>query len=219
MRATGSHELELNEVFVPSEAVILVREWGVYDAHAQEVMKWFALTVASTYTGIAGAARDTALQLFGRAGGDTSDDRLLRLRELGEIEIDLAASAALIASSAAAVDRNEFHTQPALLKRCLVAKYFATNAALRVVHASMELAGGMGYLKRSPLERFYRDARAGIIHPLNNRDALVMIGEIASGAWGAQDQVESETPSARRQPDDHSRPALGAGLYGANNGS
>jgi alkylation response protein AidB-like acyl-CoA dehydrogenase len=189
MRATGSHELTLTDVLVPEEAVIVAREPGIYDIYAQEALKWFALSVAAVYTGIAMAARDFTLGLLGSGDQNGSHDRALRLRELGEIEVDLAASQTLIKNCAAKLDGNECEPRSDLLKASIETKYFTTNAALRVVHACLELVGGFGYLKRCPLERYYRDVRAGIIHPPNNRDALTMIGTMASGGWQADNNV------------------------------
>ncbi|MBZ9750996.1 acyl-CoA dehydrogenase family protein [Deinococcus sp. HMF7604] len=40
-----------------------------------------------------------------------------------------------------------------------VAKYHATEALSKVADQAVQVAGGMGYMKDSPLERFYRDQR------------------------------------------------------------
>ena len=180
MRATGSHELGLEDVFVPDEMVLNNREVGVYDDYAQEALKWFTLTVAATYTGIASAASDF---VRARLGKKSAHDWALRLRDLGEIEASLRAAHALIERTACECDRHEWGSQPHLVKDAVATKYFATNVAVRVVHMCLDLAGGPGYLKTSPLERWYRDVRAGIIHPPNNRDALTIVGEIAAGVW------------------------------------
>ena len=45
----------------------------------------------------------------------------------------------------------------------------------------MEVAGGGAFFKRGPLERMYRDVRAGRFHPLPRYDALEVIGKTELG--------------------------------------
>jgi acyl-CoA dehydrogenase len=45
----------------------------------------------------------------------------------------------------------------------------------------MEAAGGSSYFKRSPIERAYRDVRAGKYHPLPPEKTLVYAGRSALG--------------------------------------
>jgi alkylation response protein AidB-like acyl-CoA dehydrogenase len=47
------------------------------------------------------------------------------------------------------------------------AKYRAVEGAWRVVDTALELAGGFGIFTQSGLERLFRDARLGRIHPTN----------------------------------------------------
>ncbi|MGH2610107.1 MAG: acyl-CoA dehydrogenase family protein, partial [Tepidiformaceae bacterium] len=53
--------------------------------------------------------------------------------------------------------------------------------AVRVVDRAMEVIGGGAYFKRTPLERMYRDVRAGKFHPLPHYDALEVIGKTELG--------------------------------------
>jgi len=56
----------------------------------------------------------------------------------------------------------------ALLKRVLAAKYRAVEGSWRVVDLAMGLAGGFGIFRAAGLERVFRDARLGRIHPANS---------------------------------------------------
>src|SRR5262249_38505498 len=47
------------------------------------------------------------------------------------------------------------------------AKYNAVEAAWRVADTALDLAGGFGIFKQSEIERLFRDARLGRIHPAN----------------------------------------------------
>jgi alkylation response protein AidB-like acyl-CoA dehydrogenase len=51
--------------------------------------------------------------------------------------------------------------------KLISAKYNAVEAAWRVVDTALELAGGFGIFKQSEIERLFRDARLGPIHPAN----------------------------------------------------
>ena len=60
--------------------------------------------------------------------------------------------------------------------RIAAAKYAATNAALVATDQALRIAGGFGITRDLPLERFFRDARAGITHPPNDDAALELVG-------------------------------------------
>jgi alkylation response protein AidB-like acyl-CoA dehydrogenase len=63
-----------------------------------------------------------------------------------------------------------------LLRRIAAAKYAATNAAVVATDHALRAAGGFGITRDLPLERFFRDARAGPTHPPNDDAALEMVG-------------------------------------------
>jgi alkylation response protein AidB-like acyl-CoA dehydrogenase len=51
--------------------------------------------------------------------------------------------------------------------KLVAAKHHAVEGAWRVVDTALDLAGGFGIFKQSGLERLFRDARLGRIHPAN----------------------------------------------------
>lgn len=44
-------------------------------------------------------------------------------------------------------------------------KYFATNTAIQVVDEAMRIVGGQGLYSSNPMQRYYRDVRAGLHNP------------------------------------------------------
>jgi alkylation response protein AidB-like acyl-CoA dehydrogenase len=50
-----------------------------------------------------------------------------------------------------------------------------------VVDKAMSVTGGSGYLRKSPLERLYRDVRGAKVHPPSHYDVLEIIGKAALG--------------------------------------
>ena len=51
--------------------------------------------------------------------------------------------------------------------KILAAKYHAVEASWRAVDTALDVSGGFGIFKKSGLERLWRDARLGRIHPAN----------------------------------------------------
>lgn len=62
-----------------------------------------------------------------------------------------------------------------------MAKYVCNNAAITVADAAMQLTGGHGFLRANPLERHYRDARAGAVMGANLGALRDMIGKSVLG--------------------------------------
>ena len=85
------------------------------------------------------------------------------LAELGAVQalladsaVDLEASRLLVHRAAAVKDSG----QARITYEAAVAKLFATEAAQRVVDRCLQVHGGNGLVKGSPMERLYRDVRA-----------------------------------------------------------
>ena len=53
--------------------------------------------------------------------------------------------------------------------------------SVRVVDLAMRTVGGIAYFKRLPLERYYRDVRAGLFHPFDTDETLELLGKTAFG--------------------------------------
>jgi len=65
--------------------------------------------------------------------------------------------------------------------KIVAAKCRATEGAFRVVDLALEVAGGFGVFHRSGLERMFRDARLGRIHPANGFLARELVAKTALG--------------------------------------
>lgn len=184
MRATSSHDLILKDVRVPETAKADQRPVGPIDENAVSLFAWFSLSIAAIYTGIAMAAYRWTREFAGRF----KPLMLPRpIKYLPGVQFAAAEAEALIAQSRALylsaareymADRSAFEGE-AGLARMVMPKYVATNNAVRVVDQCMEIAGAHGYIKRNPLERYFRDVRAGVNHPLSNARARELIGKVA----------------------------------------
>ena len=102
---------------------------------------------------------------------------------IGEMAAQIAAARSLLYGVA-----ERWATAPAerpyLGPHIAAAKYIATNAACRVSELALRVAGGFGLTRALPLERYFRDARAGLYHPPQDDLALGIIGRGAlAGAF------------------------------------
>jgi alkylation response protein AidB-like acyl-CoA dehydrogenase len=186
MRATASHDMIIKDVRVPAMAMAESRPVGPIDAQGISLFAWFSLSVAAVYTGIATAALNFTREFTGRYKPLTLPRPIKYLPGIqfavAEAEALLTASRALFTGVTAdyARDRASFKGQEGLA-RVVMCKYVATNNAIRAIDQCMEAVGAHGMLKKFPMERYYRDVRAGVNHPLSNARARELIGKTALG--------------------------------------
>lgn len=70
---------------------------------------------------------------------------------------------------------------PGTLTTLMLAKRECVLAAREVVDLAMDMVGGSSYFRSSPLERCFRDVRAGSFHPLTPETTLAYAGRLALG--------------------------------------
>ncbi|WP_214630143.1 acyl-CoA dehydrogenase family protein [Paenibacillus agaridevorans] len=160
MRATGSHDVVLDGAFVPSEHRIA--GGGIDDGSG-----WL-LHIPACYMGIALAARDYALE-FARTYQPNYTDKPIASfpavqASIGEMELALRSARTILFAAADRWD-TEPDNRPALKSELGLAKHVTTNNAIRVVDLAMRIVGGSSLARSLPLERYYRDVRAGLHNP------------------------------------------------------
>ncbi|MDE3095079.1 MAG: acyl-CoA/acyl-ACP dehydrogenase [Chloroflexota bacterium] len=184
MRATASHDLVIKDAWVPEQALVAMRQPGDTDVGANIILSWFCGTVASVYLGIATAARDFAYDwaktrrpvLFERPISHFPGVQF----HAADIEVELAAARALVRQTVREWTEGGLRERDDLA-RIVLMKYLATNAAVRIVEQAMGIVGAPGIFRRHPMQRFYRDVRAGPFHPMTNDVAKELIGKTALG--------------------------------------
>lgn len=179
MRATGSHDVLFHDVFVPHEHMIVS---SAKNEARQPSNPGFSLNVSAVYLGIAKAAMNAALH-FARERVPTALGKPIAetesiQRQLGEAELLLHHSFMHLYHTAELWDR--FPDRRGELNASnITAKYLATNNAIQIVDKAMRVVGGAGMSRKFPLERYYRDVRGGLSHPMNDEMALVRLGQMA----------------------------------------
>ena len=183
MRATSSHDVELNDVYVSEAQVVARRPWGRVDPALRNAAIHFAPPVAAVYFGVAAGARDEAVRVAcQRKSGDGRplvQDPLIQ-RQVGLMDVKLRTSWWSLLGALDEVG-DDYALDDRAVAPLMVAKRHIITEATATVDLAMEIVGGSAYFRRSPLERAYRDVRAGAFHPFTPEKTLLYAGCLALG--------------------------------------
>jgi acyl-CoA dehydrogenase len=186
MRGTASHDLVLDDVVVPADKVAGRRPYGEFGVPLMAAALHFAPVAGATYFGIAAGARDVAVAgaSAGARGPRALGDLPHVQRQVGLMDAELR-SAWWALMGALDEMGEDYVVSPDLLSTLMLAKRQAVVAASAVVGLAMDTLGGRSYFRSSPLERAYRDVRAGSFHPFPPEVTLAYAGKLALGDPGA----------------------------------
>ncbi len=181
MRATGSHDLVLENVHLGDEEYIRPNP---QQPDAGPSRAWAALTLGAAYLGVARAARDYAAN-YARERVPTALGRpiadLEHVQEsLGRMDLSLRAARATLHNTARIWDEQP-ERRGELSPDVAASKYLATNCAIEVTDLAMRLVGGSALSRKLPLERLFRDARAGLYNPPSDETTLKLLGRSVLG--------------------------------------
>jgi alkylation response protein AidB-like acyl-CoA dehydrogenase len=176
MRATGSHTVVLDDVFVPEAAVSLTRPAGEWHPVFSTVVGAAMPLVMAVYVGVAEAAVDRALPLAGKRR-DTAVVAPVVGRMLNRLTTAQDAIGATVAMSGDLTFDNTVEHAAAVLTR----KTVATDAAIDTVRLAMEAAGGTSFSTAAGIERLYRDVHGSLYHPLPAAKQEYATGRLALG--------------------------------------
>lgn len=182
MRGTGSNDLILTNVRVSDQQIIAQSPVGYPDPNKATQNSWFALTVSAVYLGVAAAAQKVASQFAHERIPTALGKPIATLesiqRRLGESELALQVARNVLYRTAEHWDVHP-EARADLGESMIVAKLTATNSAINIVDAAMRVVGGASMTHKLPLERYYRDVRAGLYHPPADDSALPLLGRLA----------------------------------------
>jgi alkylation response protein AidB-like acyl-CoA dehydrogenase len=132
------------------------------------------ISIAAACVGLARSGLEQAaayLQQRKAFGGPLSDQQGLRFM-LAEMSRDVAAARALTRVAAAAKDRGE-----PIGELSSLAKWSASDAAMRVATDAVQLFGGSGYSRETGIERLMRDAKGAQIYEGTNQIHRLIVAE------------------------------------------
>jgi acyl-CoA dehydrogenase len=175
LRATGSHTVVLDDVFVPDAAVSLARPADQWHPIWNIVVTAALPLIMSAYVGIADAAVDLARDaVSGRA-----DPHVLQL--LGETLNAHTTGQDVVDAMFHDSDDLQFANTDEASSRTLSRKTVAADALIASVRLALETTGGLGYTRRSDIERLYRDVHGCLFHPLPRAKQTTLTGRVALG--------------------------------------
>ncbi|HEY8325389.1 MAG TPA: acyl-CoA dehydrogenase family protein [Ktedonobacterales bacterium] len=168
LRASGSDDVVLEDALVGEDALLGARAPGQPDPRAALGLPWGPLTLAAVYNGAAQAARDEIVHFaatrkptaLGKPLGELPNVRA----HLGEIDALLLASHRVTLGLAADWVAAPAEARPALRLQAPLVKVIATTNAVRITDIALRIAGGQGLQRGKPLERIFRDVRAGLVN-------------------------------------------------------
>ncbi len=179
MRATESRSSELKDAFIPPTSVILQRPVS----NSGRVTKIFAkapFTIGAPYIGIAVAARNFVVDFMKDRHRFPYKKPMSNLpsvyNKVGEMDLLIEGARAAMWKAAGEMDRDPPRSWS---RKAVAARMIAIENSVRVVDLALRAAGGSSYFKRLPLERLFRDVRAGLYHPFDSDETLEFLGKSA----------------------------------------
>lgn len=172
-RALNQGELYFDNVRIPKEYMLIDQD--SYEALLDITLSTANASMGAFFTGLAQAAYDEALAYCKervQGGKKLIEHQMVRYKLFHMFKQVEAARA----FSRAVMEFN-FSTNPPFTQYSIASKVFCTEAAMNVCHEAVQLCGAYGLSKESTIEKFYRDARAGMIEDGSNDYLALVAGE------------------------------------------
>ncbi|MDR4948203.1 acyl-CoA dehydrogenase family protein [Neobacillus cucumis] len=163
LRGTGSHDLILENVIVP-EVYLVERP----NAKNRKANGWL-LHIPACYLGISKAAQRYAIKFAMDYSPSSIKGTIIDLpnvrQKIGEMELKLMQAESFLYSVAKQWDEAGEQEREKMLPALGAVKLTVTNAAIEIVDLAMRIVGAKSLSIQNPLQRYYRDVRAGLHNP------------------------------------------------------
>jgi alkylation response protein AidB-like acyl-CoA dehydrogenase len=180
IRASATSEILFEDYRVPVENRL--GEEGEGFKIAMTVLDAGRIGIASQALGIAEAAYDASLEYarqreaFGQKIGEFQGISF----KLADMKTRIEAARLLVYSAAMAKERSK-KTGERFTLEASMAKLFASETAMFVTHAAVQIHAGMGYSKELPVERYFRDAKITEIYEGTSEIQRLVIARMETG--------------------------------------
>jgi alkylation response protein AidB-like acyl-CoA dehydrogenase len=178
MRASETTELIFNDCRVHKSQIL--GEIGEGFIQAMKVLDGGRISIAALSLGIAKGAYEAAVnysQERHQFGKPISSFQGVSFK-LADMATKIQASELLTRKAGRMKDQGEKTT-----KISAMAKYYASETAVRVAEDAVQVYGGYGYIKEFPVEKFYRDAKLCTIgEGTSEIQKLVISREVLKGS-------------------------------------
>ncbi|SHG35450.1 acyl-CoA dehydrogenase family protein [Ornithinibacillus halophilus] len=163
MRATGSHDLVLEQVELEENDFLEELQGGKAPATG-----WL-LHIPACYNGIAKAAKEYATHFATTYSPNSMEGTISTIpsvqQKIGEMELLTMQNDQFLYGVAAKWDQSDYETRQKMQSELGAAKYTIVNQAVKIVDLAMRIVGARSLSEKNPLQRYYRDVRAGIHNP------------------------------------------------------
>jgi len=177
MHGTGSHDLVLQDVVVPPEYLVEAKR-----SERKARPSGWLLHIPAVYSGIALAARNEALKFATTYSPNSIVGTISQLpnvrRLIGEIEVKLHQMREVLYSAARTWDEEAAYRSQ-MTAQLQMTKHIVTNTAIEVVDLAMRIVGARSLSAKHPLQRYYRDVRAGLHNPPMDDAVIALLADQA----------------------------------------
>lgn len=177
MGATGSHDLVLTDVEVPANHRL--------PASGKPSNSPWSILTSAVYLGIGIAARDFTIAFAKTRKPEALEGKTIATlpnvqQRIADIDLKLLAARFTLYG---AVEQWEQHPElrESLGWQLAGAKVIVTNNAIDITDQALRIVGSVGLQRRHPLERYFRDVRAGLGNPPLDDVAVGIIGKAVLG--------------------------------------
>jgi alkylation response protein AidB-like acyl-CoA dehydrogenase len=168
-RALNQGELYFDGVRIPKEYMLVDPE--SYEAMLDVTLSTANAAMGALFVGVARAAYEEALAYAKQRvqGGKALFEHQMIKHKLFGMFTKIEAARSL---SRAAMIYN-YNNTPPMIQYSIASKVFCTNTAFEVTSDAVQIFGGSGVSREYPLEKFFRDARAGMIEDGANDSLMI----------------------------------------------
>ncbi|KAG0325518.1 hypothetical protein BGZ99_000572 [Dissophora globulifera] len=173
IRASSTCTLNFDDVRVP--AANILGEVGKGYKYAIEILNEGRIGIAAQMLGLAQGAFDATLPyLFQRKQFGTAIGSFQGMQhQYAQIAVDIEAARLLTYNAARLKEQGK-----PFIKEAAMAKLYASQVAERSASRCVEWAGGIGFTRDFPAEKFYRDCKIGAIYEGTSNIQLQTIAKI-----------------------------------------
>ncbi|ASN04588.1 acyl-CoA dehydrogenase family protein [Virgibacillus necropolis] len=163
MRGSGSHDLVLTAVKVEDDDLVQ------YLTPGNKPAAGWLLHIPACYLGIARAAQEYAIEFATSYSPNSIEGTISDLpnvkQKIGEMELKAMQSQHFLYSVAKKWDESSNEIRQTMKPELGAVKLSVVNQAVEIVDLAMRIAGARSLSKQNPLQRYYRDVRAGLHNP------------------------------------------------------
>lgn len=186
MRATGSHEILIENVVLPADAVLTLNRISdqAIRERAAVLETWNGLVLASLYEGVARSARAWLQHFLLHRKPSNLGAALATVPRLqavvGEIDALLFVNRTVLDEGIrnAVLAEADGRANP---QEAMLVKHIVTNNVVKSLELALSITGNHGLDRANPLERHYRDALCGRVHAPQSDMVLLNAGKAALG--------------------------------------